>query len=362
MASATEPTPPDQLDGVAHPRESTALFGHEEGVRQFLKVWQTGKLHHAWLLRGKTGIGKATLAYHFAKVVLSGTDATSEGALPGADFYQNDRNAQLVANEAHPNLLVLRRTWNTRTKKFGAQITVDNVRELQRFLGNTSGMGTWRVVIIDRADDLNINAANALLKMLEEPPAFCLFLLVSSEAGRLPTTIRSRCRELRLETLPPDRLKDCLHHIAEQCGLDLPTGEDLPLLLELSGGSVRVALEFSGGRSLEDYRDIEALLDLLPRVDPQTTIALAERLAPQKNEKDYDSFISLLSTQMAARIRRLVKAGGGDKRALAQWSELWETITIKKYETDLLNLDRAGYIVDLFASIEKVAKSAGGLK
>lgn len=353
---------PDQLEGIAHPRQSTALFGHEEACETFLEAWQRDKLHHAWLMLGREGVGKATLAYHFAKRVLSHHEHSGPDNSLSPEFDPQSKDVQLIASEAHPNLLVLRRSWNTKTKKFGSQITVDHVRELQHFLGNTAGMGKWRVVIVDRADDLNMNAANALLKMLEEPPAFCLFLLVSSEPGKLPTTIRSRCQELRLGSLDEQDLKACVGHIAEQSQIALPDEQQLPVILKLAEGSVRLALEFASGRTLEDYHQIEKILDLLPRVDPLTTIALAERLAPRNSEKDYDSFLLLLSTQISNRIRQIVLSGGGNKPALAQWSELWETISTKKSETDLLNLDRGNFILDLFAHIEEVAGKAGGLK
>ncbi len=352
---------PDILEGFPHPRESTRLFGHEEAERQFAFALRNDTLHHAWLLLGKEGIGKATLAYRFAKLVLrqpqSATDNSSKST-----FDPSSRDAQLIEADAHPNLLVLRRSWNRKTKKYAAQISVDNVRELHRFLGNTAGMGKWRVVIVDRADDLNMNAANALLKMLEEPPAFCLFLLLSSEPGKLPATIRSRCHKLRLEELQRDVLEAAITEIGRVSTINLPTGEPLELLLDLAQGSVRQALSFAEGRTLKDVQEIECLFDLLPRIDPLKSIETAERLSARSNDQDYHGFVHLLSSQMANRIRQIVLSGQGDKRALAQWTRLWETITIQKSETDLLNLDRGNFILDLFAQIEQTAVRNGGLK
>ena len=230
---------------------------------------QSDKLHHAWLLLGKEGIGKATLAYRFAKLVLARTNhARDSSSLIGRDIDPANRDVQLIMTDAHPNLLVLRRSWNPKTKKYAAQISVDNVRELQRFLGNTAGMGKWRVVIVDRADDLNMNAANALLKMLEEPPAFCLFLLLSSEPGKLPATIRSRCHKLRLEGLERQTLETAIKEIASNSKLPLPEGQKLDILLIWPRAAFVQALSFATGRTLEDFREIEQILDLLPRVDP----------------------------------------------------------------------------------------------
>ena len=353
---------PDQLEGVSHPRQSTALFGHDEAQASFLQAMRAGKLHHAWLIQGKEGIGKATLAYRFAQFVVAreSQNETDQSAGHEIDFSTTD--SQLITSNAHPNLLVLRRSWNSKTKKFRTQIVVDDVRELQRFLGNTAGMGKWRVVLIDRADDLNMNAANALLKMLEEPPAFCLFLLISSEQGKLPTTIISRCQKLRLHGLDEPTLKACVSHIADQSQISLPSGEQLSIIYELAEGSVRAALEFASGRTLEDYNEIKQILDLLPRSDPQAVSALAERLSARAGEQDYHNFLHLLSTQISNRIRQIVLCGAGEKHKLAQWTQLWETITSKKNETDLLNLDRGNFIVDLFANIEETARLNGGLQ
>ncbi|MCP4935990.1 MAG: DNA polymerase III subunit delta' [bacterium] len=353
---------PDQLDGAPHPRQSTILFGHEAADIGFQQAMHAGKLHHAWLIQGKEGIGKATLAYRFAQMVLAREDQTNSEIVPGRKLDFSTTGAQLICSDAHPNLLVLRRSWNSKTKKFRTRIVVDDVRELQRFLGNTSGMGKWRVVIIDRADDLNMNAANALLKMLEEPPAFCLFLLVSAEQGKLPTTIISRCQKLRLQSLDASTLRACTSHVADQSQITLPHGDQLSIIFELANGSVRAALEFASGRTLDDYNEIKHILDLLPGIDPQAISALADRLSTRTAEQDYHNFLHLLSTQVSNRIRQIVLAGGGNKHELAQWTQLWETITSRKTEIDLLNLDRGNFILDLFANIEKTAHLNGGLQ
>ncbi|MCF6199164.1 MAG: DNA polymerase III subunit delta' [Hyphomicrobiaceae bacterium] len=363
MAGDPDKPGPDALEGFPHPRERSQLFGHGEAEEQFARALASHKLHHAWLLLGKEGIGKATLAYRFAKLVLSRANQSAGDSRAAPPIFDpTSRDVQLITADAHPNLLVLRRSWNKKTKKYAAQISVDNVRELHRFLGNTAGMGKWRVVIVDRADDLNMNAANALLKMLEEPPAFCLFLLLSSEPGKLPATIRSRCHKLRLEGLERRELEAALKDIAAGSGTLLPEGEQLHTLLDLADGSVRSALSFATGRTLDDFREIEHILDLLPRVDPQKSIEIAERLAVRANDQNYHSFVHLLSSQLANRIRQIVLKGQGDKPALAQWTRLWETISIQKSETDLLNLDRGNFMLDLFARIEETAANYGGLK
>src|SRR5262249_9762931 len=154
---------------------------------------RSGRLHHAWLIVGPEGVGKATLAYRLAREVLSiGREGRS-----GADASVFGR----VAGLSHPNLLLLRRSYNDRTKRYSQWIGVDEVRRLRNFLGNTAGGQGWRVVVVDRADELNQNAANALLKALEEPPAKTVFFLVATAEGRIPVTIRSRCRTMRVDGL-----------------------------------------------------------------------------------------------------------------------------------------------------------------
>jgi DNA polymerase-3 subunit delta' len=360
MTGAPETACPDRLEGFPLPREAGQLVGHEHAEAVFLDAFRQQRLHHAWLLSGPEGIGKATLAFRVAKFMLrsGGVAGASASALPIDD---TSVDVQLVATGNHPNLMVLRRNWNDKSKQFSAFITVDEVRELQHFLGTTAGKGRWRVVIVDTADDLNVNAANALLKMLEEPPAYCLFLLVSSQPGRLPVTIRSRCRRLRLEPLAVADLDRAVSAVAGQTGLALPPPEDLAVVYDLAAGSVRLALELIREGTAATFREVDRILDLLPRVDPQQTLALAERLGGRAADRDYTSFVQVLLAQIARRIRSRVLADGPGKRTLAQWAELWETVSQMRHDVDRLNLDRGNFIVDLFARIEDVAREAGGL-
>jgi len=181
----------DRLEGFPHPRATARLYGQEIAERTLADAFASGRMHHGWLLSGPEGIGKATLAYRFARFVLA--DAASRDMFgQSLDAPDDGASARQVRALSHPGLLVIRRAYDTKTKRFPATIPVDDVRRLKTFLGRTSETGAWRVVIVDRADELNISAANALLKSLEEPPPRTIFLLVSSAPGRLLTTIRSR--------------------------------------------------------------------------------------------------------------------------------------------------------------------------
>ena len=164
-----------------------------------------------------------------------------------------------VASLAHPNLLLIRRSWNEKTKRYSQWIGVDEVRRLRNFLGHSAGETGWRVVVVDRADDMNQNAANALLKALEEPPPRTLFLLVATAKARIPVTIRSRCRTLRVTALDEGELERAVRAALERDEHEVDA-ETLGVALALSQGSVRRALELATGDGIALYRDILATL------------------------------------------------------------------------------------------------------
>ncbi|MGD8327641.1 MAG: AAA family ATPase, partial [Sphingomonadales bacterium] len=166
------------------------LLGYDEAERLFLDALNSDRLHHAWLLTGPKGIGKATFAYRLSALLLS--DSTN------GDIDELHPAIRLLRNEAHPDLRILKRGIDPKTGKLKSEISVADIRVLQGFLGSTAAQGGWRIIIIDAADDLNRNAANALLKILEEPPKKVAFFLISHAPGRLLPTIRSRCRHLAL--------------------------------------------------------------------------------------------------------------------------------------------------------------------
>ncbi len=187
----------------ALPRETTVLFGHGEAEQALLESYRSGRLHHAWLISGPAGIGKATLAYRMARFVLAHPDprAATVQAASSLAVAGDHAVTRRTAAQTHGDLLVIERTVNEKTGKLRQDIQVDDVRRMVGFFGSTAGEGGWRVAIVDAVDELNDQGANALLKMLEEPPRRALLLLVSHSAARVLPTIRSRCRLLALH--PP---------------------------------------------------------------------------------------------------------------------------------------------------------------
>src|SRR3981189_3124809 len=258
---------------AVHPRETSTLAGHREAEAALLNAYRSGRIPHAWLIGGAQGIGKATLAYRMARFVLAHRNAGASD-VQGAETLRvepSDPVARHVATGAHGGLLTLQRTLNDKGV-MRTVITVDETRETISFFGSTAAVEGWRVCIVDTVDELNPNAANALLKILEEPPRQWLFLLVSHAPARVLPTIQSRCRKLALRPLAVD---DVIRAAAQAANV----GNDDPALseaAEASEGSVARALTLLGGDALQLQQRTAALLATLPRGDPRELHALGE--------------------------------------------------------------------------------------
>jgi DNA polymerase-3 subunit delta' len=354
---------PDRLEGFSAPREVDRLFGHDAARAEFGEALASGRLHHAWLLVGPEGVGKATLAYHLARDVLAiGEESAGANAATHPIFRK-------VAGLAHPNLLLIRRSWNDKTKRYSQWIGVDEVRRLRNFLGHSAGETGWRVVIVDRADDLNQNAANAILKALEEPPLRTLFLLVATAEGRIPVTIRSRCRTLRVTGLEREDLEGAVRAALERDDHEVDA-KTLSTALALSQGSVRRALELATGEGIALYRDIVTALAKLPELDGQAAHKLAERIGGFGADSErLELFLSLLLGLMERLIRTAASGEGaiGEEEALArrlldratlpQWVDAWEAIGQAKADAASLNLDRSLLVLETFYRLQQAARA-----
>jgi DNA polymerase-3 subunit delta' len=314
---------------------AAALLGQAEAERILARDWQSGRLHHAWLLTGPVGIGKATLARRFAKTVLTG--AAPEAA------------ARRVAAGTHPDLLLVTRAIDEKRQRLRPEMVLDDVRPIGGFLHRTAAEGGWRVVIVDDADHLNRHAANAVLKLLEEPPAKALLLLVSSAPGRLLPTIRSRCRTLRLAPLDESTMHRVLCRLLP--GLSLAERQTL---IELSDGSPGTALALSADDGIALSRLVEDVLFWHGTRPALWSYELADAVLRRNN--GFSTFIGLLSAaisttiRMAARNDRDARAAardGGDaradlltSRAPEAWAEICEELVQLREETESLNLDK----------------------
>jgi DNA polymerase-3 subunit delta' len=356
----------DRLEPYPHPRETRELYGQDASERALAAALAGGRMHHAWLLTGPQGIGKATLAYRFARAVLASAqerDASGE-SLAVAETTSAARQVRALS---HPGLLVIRRPYDVKAKRFAASIPVDEVRRLRSFLAHRAVDDGWRIVIVDQAGELNVNAANALLKSLEEPPSRTVFLLVSAAPGRLVPTIRSRCRTLALAPLDEAALRAAAMQAIRACNGDPPGEADWPQLIQLAEGSAGRLLSLWGSGGLDLQARVTKLLANLPRVDWRAVHVIADDLQPMGNQARFELFFELLMNALGALIRTATTGEGApEQRALAErlmggarlasFAALWERVGREKADTLALNLDRKALIIDTVGSLATAAQ------
>ncbi|MGI9423464.1 MAG: DNA polymerase III subunit delta' [Hyphomicrobiaceae bacterium] len=363
----------DCLEGYPHPRHAHSVYGHTVAKQLLSAAVKADKLHHAWIITGSEGIGKATLAYQFAKYVLAAPQdriANDEILAVRSDSVA----AHQVKSLSHPGLLVLRRNYDIKNKRFTTAITVDEVRRLRSFLNHSPGDRAWRVIIVDRADELNTNAANALLKSLEEPPARTVFLLIAVEPGRLLPTIRSRCRHLALQPLSAADATQATAQAAEAAGTPPDAQPNWNGLVDAAGGSVRRLLTFAADGGLDVAATVDELLSACAGAsDWPKQHALAERLAPAQMQQTYQLFLDLFFERLAELIKSRATGAGSERRrqlaarlirdgTLASWVELWETLQRERTAVQALNLDRTAFLLDAMARIQNLAGEPSNMR
>jgi DNA polymerase-3 subunit delta' len=356
----------DRLGDFPHPRHTAALFGHQGAERALAEALAGGRMHHAWLLAGAKGIGKATLAYRFARAALA-VPGERDPAGQSLEIGAATTAARQVAALSHPGLLVIRRPYDVKGKRFTASIPVDEVRRLRTFLGHRAAGDGWRVVIVDEANELNVNAANALLKSLEEPPVKTVFLLLSSAPGELVPTIRSRCRMLALSALSEDELRAAAMQALTAADVTPPGEAEWPALERLAGGSVARLLGLYGAGGLVLQKQIDRILELLPKVEWRAIHTLSDELQPVAAQPRFELFFELLMETLARLIRTAATGEGapadvalagrliGEGR-LASFAALWERVAREKADTLALNLDRKGLIIETVTALAAAAQ------
>jgi DNA polymerase-3 subunit delta' len=325
---------PRALDGALHPRENFSLIGHFAAEKQILDAWTSGRMHHAWLLTGMAGIGKATLAFRTARFILINPDPEAASGATGLAVPQNHPAAVKIAHGTHPNVLHVQREWDLTSKKFKSALGVDAVRRIIPFLGTTAGEGDWRFVIVDPADDMNRNAANALLKMLEEPPRQSMFFLICAAPGRLPPTIRSRCRTLHCSALT----QESLSQIADQFVSGFDMRDDRSTILSLAGGSARRLIRLAGD---DGHRMYNLLIEAFDNPNP-ATIAVVADVAAGSGPSGLADFLEMLSDYCGRRLRGTdepMPSHVPPRLALASWAELWEKAARSVRDAQIYNLD-----------------------
>lgn len=365
----------DRLEGFAHPRETETLFGHRDAIETLADGFNSGRMHHAWIVAGPAGIGKATLLYRFARFVLADmSERTPTDADPLA-INTDSTACRQVRSLSHPRLLLIRRPYDIKAKRFSSAIPVDAVRNVRGFLSSRGDATHWRVVIVDAADEMNINAANALLKSLEEPPPRTVFLLVASEPGRLINTIRSRCRRMNLGGLHADELKSATQKAIATAEADAITDAAFDKLLPLAGGSVRRVLSLHALKGAELAGQLSTILERLPAVDWAKVHKVSDELAPVAAAERFEMFFDLLLGSLHAGLRLAANAHETSPAAplaaikppqrlietmaragnLDAWAAAWEEVVREKAQIQALNLDRKAFIVETVSRLARTA-------
>ncbi|MGB0854828.1 MAG: DNA polymerase III subunit delta' [Pikeienuella sp.] len=366
---------PDRVGDAPHPLATHDLFGQSAAEQSFLEAWSLGRLHHAWLLTGPRGVGKATLAYRMARTRLAHADEGDDGGMFGAPPPPNTLSMdpdhpvmrRMLAG-AEPRLFTLRRSVNEKTGKLNTVIRVDDVRRLKDFFQMSAADGGWRVAVLDAADEMNPAAQNAVLKFLEEPPAKTMLILISHAPARLLPTIRSRCRTLALGPLSASDLASAL----SGAGItELPAPE---ALAALTGGSAGEAVRLMEGNGPQIYGQIVKLLSGAPGMDRPTLIRLADACAGRDAEARYDLTWRLLMLALS----RLARAGAlgapqteaamGEAAMIARlapdvhaariWADTIGEVENRAARARAVNLDPAQVMLDTFFEIDAAARKA----
>lgn len=372
----------EQPEQPAGPSATAELIGHEAAEQAFLDTAAVQRMPHAWLISGPRGIGKMTLAYRIARFQLSQEDNGGLLGPPDSLFTApEDAVFRRVLAGSHGDLRLIERVVNEKTKKLRGDIVVDQIRALGRFFTMTAAMGGWRIALIDGAEEMNPNAANALLKLLEEPPANSLLLLVSHAPGRLLPTIGSRCRHL---VLRPLKEADAISVLARRSP-DL-NEDERQSLVRLAEGSPGRAMAMADAGGLEVYGELLAMVRDLPELDFAAVHALGDKLNRANNEAAYRVWIDLLRlwlsrlTRAAAAGRMSAAAAGAmsdaaaggmsdavageaalarrltDAVGLDRWVELWEKIGGLALRAERVNLDRKQVVINAFMALQSTAR------
>lgn len=356
-----EPVPESDREGdLPHPREQLELYGHESACRALAQAARSGQLHHAWIIAGPKGVGKATLAWRFVRSLLAHGAQDCNDQLTIGDDHPVRRQ---IAALSHPDLILLRRPWDFTLKKFKSELPVDEVRKLRGFFSRHSSFGGARIAVIDCADDMNSNSQNALLKILEEPPKGALLLLISHAPGALLATTRSRCRMLTLRKLSHEATRTAVGTLRPGLRED-----ERELVSALADGAPGRALAFAEAGAAGMYRDVVELLGGLPRMDAGGVFAFAEKTAKLPAENG----MRLFSTLLMQVEERLLRGAFGAQHTLSSeqalmrklqqvmplesWQQLWERLRHETGRAYDLNLDKKQHILNTLFAIEAAAQ------
>jgi len=342
MQNLDAPAEYDDIEGIIRPAQNPHLFGHDT-ICQFLhKMHRQNHLHHALLFEGAQGIGKATLAFHLAWALLADRlDA------PFSHIDEDCPHWRQIVLGCHPGLLHISRPFDIKTAKFRNAITVDEMRKVNHFMHHAQADHGWRIVIIDPADDMNRNSANALLKILEEPPQKALFIVISHHKGRLLPTIRSRCQSVHFKPLAEDELSDALAMIAAPIGFGQDASTD-DHILEKAQGSVRQGVLLLAYGGVEIAQALDDLLTM-PNFHLDAAMKLASVLSSRDAQIQFDHFTDHLLHQLGERARHHALIG---ELAMAErLAHLWQSFSDEIAQALAYNLDKKHFVLVLLTKL-----------
>jgi len=366
MSEEDSPPEPDAVEGAPHPRHAAAVFGQSRAATAFLDAFNGGRMHHAWLISGAKGVGKATLAWQIARFLFSLNDEQKPDHRDSLKTDPDAPEAHRMAALAEPRLLLCRRPFDPKTKRLRTAITIDEVRKLKGFFNLSSTDGGWRVAIVDSADELNTAAANGLLKILEEPPEKVVLLLVAHQPSKLLPTIRSRCRTLKCETLDEADMGMALAQVGQE-------GHMSPGLAALSGGSPGQAIRLLADDGVKLYGQIIGLIGTAPGLDRGLALALADKCAARGHESIYALMVNLIDLALVRMARHgagmpMIEAANGELTLAHKlsstahqariWADLQQKLSAKTSHARAVNLDPGQVILDTFLEIDSAARRA----
>ncbi|WP_395685571.1 DNA polymerase III subunit delta' [Aestuariivirga sp.] len=337
----------DPRDVPWHPRRIRGLVGHQQAEQRLLQAFQSEKLHHAWLISGPRGVGKATLAYRFARFLLNNPVYSPRNPFQTLQADMESPASRQIGVGAHPGLLVIERAVDQRAKRLKTVITVEDARAAQGFFSRTSASGGWRIAIVDCADDLNAESANALLKILEEPPERSLFLILCHQPGRLLPTIRSRCLQISLSLLSIDETVSVLRSLPPEA-----VDADPKFVVEaavLSKGSPGKAIEFVGSSGASAFSEVMTR----GKLTAAAAVEIATAFSGRESAEDYTIFCELLVEWIAEKARLLGLEGRGAALAFAH-----HDINASLRQADALNLDRRQTIIDALLRLDEALRAS----
>lgn len=363
------------------PRANLSLLGHEEAERRVEQWIIQNRFPHALLICGPWGIGKSTLAFRIARTLLQGTllrrlnlfgNKPSPAMHAPLQSREEDGAARWIASGTHPDLLTIGRGGGENWGRAVSEIVIGDIRKIGDFLASSPALGGWRVVIIDSADEMNRNAANALLKVLEEPTSKSLLILVAHQPGLVPTTVRSRCRKLLLRPLSDEILRELVAALE----LDL-TVEDIAVLIGLAEGSIGRMLHLANHNGLAACRLFRAFFQALSSNDQQTSLALVADKRLGADEEGFRIALHILFWWLRRIARACVthsptrpivsEMKSGDCIAIGRlaaaapldhWLKVWEKTYYLSAHVDAGNLDRKQVLTTILLDVQRELHAA----